>query len=64
MDEEQVYRDVRKGDLRIGKRQIPFLVLDVGNTNSTILLDGERIEVGTVSLSHHSWLVDKDARGK
>jgi hypothetical protein len=64
MDEEQVYRDVRKGDLRIGRRRIPFLVLDVGNTNSTILLDGERMEVGTVSLSLHSWLVDSDTRLK
>ena len=64
MDEEQAYSDVRRGDLRIGRRQVPFLVTEVGDTHSTILLEGERMEVLTASLAHHSWLVDKDTRIK
>jgi hypothetical protein len=64
MDEEQLHSDVRRGDLRIGRRQVPFLVTGVGDDHSTILIDGERMEVGTVSLARHSWLVDKDTRIK
>lgn len=56
--------DVRKGDLRIGKKQVPFLVTDVNEDHSMILIGGERMEVTTSSVAYHSWLVDKDTRGK
>ena len=64
MDDEQAHRDVRKGDLRVGKRQVPFLVSAVNEDYSTILMGGEWMEVATSSIAFHSWLVDKDTRMK
>ena len=54
---------VRPGELRMGKRHIPFLVLEVGDPESEILLGGERMRVTTQSLAFHSWRVDIDSGG-
>lgn len=62
MDESQSVWDVRKGDLRIGKRQVPFLVAEVNEDHAIILMGGERMQVTTSSVAFHSWLVDKEAR--
>jgi hypothetical protein len=64
MDEEQLHSDVRRGDLRIGQRRLPFVVIEVGADVSVILMGGEMMRVKTQSIAFHSWLVDEDTRMK